>query len=224
MAENQNLTNPHDIIHDPVIYGEVDHLVCPQLVSQSADSWIHDEGGEKYQGVVFVKDRYINNILIDCGATRYTEYIPNGFNNSSWDWQYSENLQLNVILPYDVTQEEHYYIHFLSLNTTTTINSGDNSKNDQQSRLMQNPAFRSEPGIQTYADKINARFLIESPAEADYNKHVPWQLRKYIAVTNSNFVNNLDLYLFLKPINPDIRASQSGIFIKHMVKGDCYAF
>lgn len=89
---------------------------------------------------------------------------------------------------------------------------------------MQNPSFRASSGSSAYSDRINAQFLIESPAEADYNKHVPWQLRKYINVTNTNFVHNLDLYLFLKPINPDVRVSKSGIFIKQMVKGDCHVF
>lgn len=90
-------TNPIRI-DDDVIYGQIDNLIYPAY-----DQTV----GGSYHTVVFIRDRYINNIIFDVSAGLYdADGVPLG------------SIKVDVVLPHDVNIQEHYYVHFLSLNTS----------------------------------------------------------------------------------------------------------
>lgn len=89
------------IIDDDVIYGQIDNLVEPSYdIVQK----------RPYHTVIFIRDRYINNIIIDGYKGIYS---PTSVNIGE--------IQLTVVLPHDVNIQEHYYVHFLSMNTTDQL-------------------------------------------------------------------------------------------------------
>lgn len=91
-------------INDDVIYGQIDNLVYPGY------DLTFNESTKRFYGAVHIRDRYINNIIIDPSPGIYS-YLRSDSTDLS-------QIDLDVILPYDCNVQEHYYVHFLTLTET----------------------------------------------------------------------------------------------------------
>lgn len=74
---------------------------------KSQDYYVNEDIGTTH--IITVKDRHFNNIIIDIPPTMYYYYEP----------VEPKRINIDVVVPYDPSITEHYYIHFLVIRPVT---------------------------------------------------------------------------------------------------------